>query len=195
MNKNTNKKGAQGVTILIVFIAIILVSGITAAVLVQTATGFQSQSTGVSKQTQEKITKGIEIVQITASDASDGSINGTADILSILTRLSIGSTAINLDNLLVTIDSTSDSSLFEINPFGLPNPTYYDVTYLSNGGIALRDGYIQSGELVRIEVVSPANILEGEKFEVGFIGENIQSIIYDVTTPNAMVQNMIQLYP
>lgn len=192
---NQNKKAAQGVGILIIFIALVLVSGIAAAVLVQTATGLQSQSTGVGNQVEEKTTKGIEVVQVTVSDVSDGTINETADILSVLTRLSLGSGPINLDNLLISMDSNSNTALFEVNSGGLPNPIYYDVTYLSNGGTPITDGYIQRGELVRIEIISPVNITESEKFEVGFLGNNIQSTIYDVTTPNAMVQNTVQLYP
>ena len=192
---NQNKKAAQGVGTLIVFIALILVSGIAAAVLVQTATSLQSQSTGVSNQVEEKITKGIEVVQVTVSDVSDGTINQTTDILNILTRLSVGSGPINLDNLLISMDSTTNTALFEVNPNTLPNPNYYDVTYLSNGGTPITDGYIQRGELVRIQIISPVDIIESEKFEVGFLGNNIQSTIYDVTTPNAMVQNTVQLYP
>ncbi len=192
---NQNKKAAQGVGTLIVFIALILVSGIAAAVLVQTATSLQSQSTGVSNQVEEKITKGIEVVQVTVSDVSDGTINQTTDILNILTRLSVGSGPINLDNLLISMDSTTNTALFEVNPNTLPNPNYYDVTYLSNGGTPITDGYIQRGELIRIQIISPVDIIESEKFEVGFLGNNIQSTIYDVTTPNAMVQNTVQLYP
>lgn len=189
-----NKKAAQGIGTLVVFIALILVSGIAAAVLVQTATGLQGTSTGVSKQAEEKITKGVEIVQITVTDASDGMINDS-DVISLLTRLSLGSEAVKLENLLVSFDSVTDSSIFEINPGALPNPQYYDVTYLTNGGVALSDGYIRTGELVRIEVISPVNVSESEKIEVGFSGSNVQTSIYKVTTPNAMVQNTLQLYP
>ena len=88
MMYSNNKKAAQGVGTLIIFIALVLVSAIAAAVLISTASSFQSKAFDVGRQAQEKITTAVEVVQVKASDVSDGNINGTAlDAYSMRVRL------------------------------------------------------------------------------------------------------------
>ena len=79
MMYSNNKKAAQGVGTLIIFIALILVSAVAAAVLISTASSFQSKAFDVGRQAQEKITTAVEVVQVKVSDVSDGVINATTD--------------------------------------------------------------------------------------------------------------------
>ena len=190
-----SKKGAQGVGTLIVFISLILVSGIAAAVLTTTATSIQSKAYDIGGQTDEKITRGLEVVQVFTDDVSDGSINETVDNIKMNVRLAVGSEAIKLEDIIVTLDTESSSNVFEAYPGGLPLPIHFQTTYLTNNAIAQNTGYIMPGELVEIAIVTPVNITEQESFKVGFTGSNLFTNIISITTPNAMVRHTTKLYP
>ncbi len=59
-----NNKASQGIGTLIIFIALILVAAVAAGVLIQTASSLQSKSLDVGRQSQEKITTDIDVVQV-----------------------------------------------------------------------------------------------------------------------------------
>ena len=76
---NKVRKAAQGIGTLIIFIALILVAAVAAGVLIQTAGSLQSKSLDVGRQTQEKITADIEVVQVYVTNTSDAQSNVGAD--------------------------------------------------------------------------------------------------------------------
>ena len=190
-----NKCGAQGAGSLIVFVSLILVAGMVAGVLTTTATNFQSEALDVNRQTSEKLTKGLEIVQVTASDVSDGVINGSSDEIVISTRLSLGSDSLKIEDILVTLDTQSISQVYEVYSGNVLNSNMFIIEYISNGGIFQNDGYIVSGDLVNIIIRSPVDILEEESFKVGFTGPTMITTTIDITTPSAMAVNTMRMYP
>lgn len=99
------KKAAQGIGTLIIFIALILVAAVAAGVLIQTASTLQSKSLDVGRQTQEKVSTDLEVVQVYAADGRDGYFNGSIDNFSVVVRLSSGSSAIKLSDTLLRLDT------------------------------------------------------------------------------------------
>ena len=148
-----NKKGAQGIGTLIIFIALILVAAVAAGVLIQTASSLQSKSLDVGRQSQEKITTDIEVVQVYASDTSDGSIgaSGSGDTVTMMVRLGSGSSPVKLDDLIIKMDIKAASQTLSFNTSGGISIAAYNVSYVSGGA---NPGYLAVGDLAQVEFVN-----------------------------------------
>lgn len=96
MALKNSKKAAQGIGTLIIFIALILVAAVAAGVLIQTASSLQSKSLDVGRQSQEKITTDIEVVQVFAQATNDSEITADGDNLTMVVRLGSGSNPVKL---------------------------------------------------------------------------------------------------
>ena len=197
MMYSNNKKAAQGVGTLIIFIALVLVSAIAAAVLISTASSFQSKAFDVGRQAQEKITTAVEVVQVKASDVSDGNINGSAlDAYSLRVRLASGSVPVKLEDISISVDSASNSQVLSYNPTnGAATVALFNVTYLTNSGAAQQGGYILPGELVDINAPAEADVGEQEAVKITILNKNGAPVPIALTTPSAMVTESTGLYP
>jgi flagellin FlaB len=198
----TNKKGAQGIGTLIIFIAMILVAAVAAGVLIQTASSLQSKSLDVGRQSQEKITTDIEVVQVyagsVAQPTSDGSIDNL-DPITMVVRLGSGSVPIKLNDLLIKMDTTAGSQTVAtalIDGTGAATAALYNVNYISNGGVAGTANYISTGDLAEITFLKDANAIgEGETATIRLLTKNGAVKPVDLTTPSAMTQTTTYLFP
>ncbi len=188
------RKGAQGIGTLIIFIALILVAAVAAGVLIQTASSLQSKSLDVGRQSQEKITTAIEVVQITAQDTSDGGINASNDTYIIKVRLGSGSTPIKLADLTITVDTQGGSQAVSYTA-GAYSTTRYNVTYLSNNLTAQNSGYLINGDLMVIRFEAEETVSEQGQATITLLTRNGAPQPVAITTPAAMVNVATQLFP
>jgi len=197
-----NKHGAQGIGTLIIFIAMILVAAVAAGVLIQTASSLQSKSLDVGRQSQEKITTDIEVVQVYAGNTSDGNINGTGDSITMVVRLGSGSAPIKLNDLLLKMDTKSGSQTVEVIDAagagvgnGTATDTGYNVTYISGSGTATAAGYLSTGDLAQVRFLNQNTVNEGETATIRLLTKNGAVKPVDLTTPSAMTQVTTYLFP
>lgn len=188
-----NRKGAQGIGTLIIFIAMILVAAVAAGVLIQTASSLQSKSLDVGRQSQEKITTDIEVVQVYSSDTSDGSINGTIDEMTMVVRLGSGSSPIKLTDLLIKMDTQAGSQTVQAGT--TITVTDYNTSYISGGGAAIAAGYLSTGDLAQIKFLAGNNVSEGETATIRLLTKNGAVKPVQLTTPSAMTQVTTYLFP
>jgi flagellin FlaB len=194
-NKSNQRKGAQGIGTLIIFIALILVAAVAAGVLIQTASSLQSKSLDVGRQSQEKITTDIEVVQVYAADTSDGVINGTSvDTMTMIVRLGSGSSPINLNDLIVKMDTQSGSQNLQYVA-GVATAALYNVSYVSNSGVAGTAGYLVTGDLAQVTFLNLNDVSEGETATIRLLTKNGAVKPVDMTTPSAMVEVTTYLFP
>ena len=192
---NNSKKADQGIGTLIIFIAMILVAAVAAGVLIQTASSLQSKSLDVGRQSQEKITTDIEVVQVYSFNTSDGIINGTGvDTMKMVVRLGSGSAPINLGDLIIKMDTQAGSQTTQYIA-GVADQTNYNVTYISNGGVAGTVGYLSVGDLAEVTFTNTNSIGEGETATIRLLTKNGAVKPVDLTTPSAMTQVTTYLYP
>ncbi|MFP4402701.1 MAG: archaellin/type IV pilin N-terminal domain-containing protein [Candidatus Nanoarchaeia archaeon] len=194
MYSNNNKKAAQGVGTLIIFIALILVAAVAAAVLITTASSLQSSSLNVGNQAEEKLLTSFDVVQIQAADTSDGVIEGGTDSYAVRVRLGSGSVPIKLEDFTATVDTNDNSQVLS---YTNENATVsaFNVTYLTNGGTALQEGYLQSGELIELNVPAESNVSEREELTLTLLTTGGSPLPVDVTTPSVMITQSTTLYP
>jgi len=189
---NRNKRGSQGIGTLIIFIALILVAAVAAGVLIQTASSLQSKSLDVGRQSQEKITTDIDIVQVFAYNTSNNEITGGADNLTLVVRLGSGSSPIKLDDLLIKFDTAGGSQTVTRGP-GV-SQSNYTVTYIING-TNHQAGYLVEGDLAQFKFTVSSTVGESESSTLRLIAKNGAVKPVDMTTPPALVKTTTYLYP
>ena len=187
-----NKKSAQGIGTLIIFIALILVAAIAATVLVQTSSSLQSKSLDVGKETQERVANSLDVIQIRAQNASDGIINSSEDSLFITIRLNSGSSDVRLEDLIVDIntDTGIQSSTYTQ---GTATTTSFNETY--KGGSPTSPGYITRDDVVELNIPVLNDIEENENVEVQIIHATGMVKPVRFTAPSSMRKVNEILYP
>ena len=100
--------GSIGIGAMIVFIAMVLVAGIAASVLIQTSTKLETQAMQSGQETIAEVAGGVAIEQILGHKNSG---EAKIDYIAIQVRPRAGSTAIDLSELVVEISDTSEKNL------------------------------------------------------------------------------------
>lgn len=190
-----NDSGDVGVGTLIIFISMVLVAAVAAAVLIYTTGALQQKATKTSKEATQQISSNI-IVEKVMGDRGAG-LNTTIDTLLIRIKPDVGTTSIDLRQVIVTVmDSTYR----------------YDLNYNTNySAIAVRDEdqsfntstpVLNSGDLVEIQINSSSSgmnqisLLPRKTFWLALNQETGQAVNLEITTPNSFgVYRFVQLYP
>jgi flagellin FlaB len=89
---------AVGIGTMIIFIAMILVAGIAASIMLQTMNNLQSQALKTGKESINDVSSGVEITHI-----SGYQINGKIDQLAIIITPIAGSSSIDLSTLIIRL--------------------------------------------------------------------------------------------
>lgn len=180
--KNT-KKGQQGIGTLVIFISLILVAAVAAGVLISTAGKLQGKAENTGDSVQQRLATGFTVIQIGASNTSDGWINKTQDSFEIRARLSPGSDAIKLKDITMTLVTAEGSSAYSYNKTTM-NASQFIATSVSGD---ISDGYIKGSDVVTFAFNSSATIGESENFELTLFpgAGNAQRIL--LLTPPSMV--------
>ncbi|MFP4402723.1 MAG: archaellin/type IV pilin N-terminal domain-containing protein [Candidatus Woesearchaeota archaeon] len=92
-----SKKAEMGIGTLIIFISLLIVAAVAAGVLIQTSSAMQEQSLATGNQAKSQISTHAEVIDVSATDGSGGSLNYFEQIM----KLSPGSNAIKLDQVIL----------------------------------------------------------------------------------------------
>jgi len=95
--------GSVGIGAMIVFIAMVLVAGIAASVLIQTSTKLESQAMKSGQETIAEVSTGIAVFDIEGYAPTDGNI----DKLAITVRPRAGSADIDLNEIFIELSDTN----------------------------------------------------------------------------------------
>jgi flagellin FlaB len=103
INLEKNSFGAIGIGAMIVFIAMVLVAGIAASVLIQTSSKLETQAMITGEQTTAEVATGLDVSSV------EGYAADSADIsrLAILIRPRAGSAEIDLSETVIEISDTN----------------------------------------------------------------------------------------
>jgi flagellin FlaB len=121
-------EGAIGIGAMIVFIAMVLVAGIAASVLIQSANTIQLQAMSTGQQTQQEVSAGIDVFDI------EGKINVTNGTKYDLKYLAIGvqtrpgSPEIDLNETYITISNGDTEALLRYGGYDTSKNLYVGIT-------------------------------------------------------------------
>jgi flagellin FlaB len=101
-----SKKAEMGIGTLIIFIALLLVAAVAAGVLIQTSGSLQERALTTGDQAKGQISTNIRVVEVSAVDGS----NGTLDYFSQIIKLSPGSDAIKIGQVLLTVNTYDETA-------------------------------------------------------------------------------------
>ncbi len=197
-NRNSlrgNDSGDVGVGTLIIFISMVLVAAVAAAVLIYTTGALQQKATKTSKEATQQISSNI-IVDKVLGNRTDGTGAVNDDIQSLAVRIKpdVGTTSIDLRQVIITV---------------MDNGTRQDLKYGTNyTATAIRDEdksfsstipVLNSGDLVEIYVDTNSlgfSLPPRKTFWLSLNQELGQSVNLEITTPNSFgIYRFVSLYP
>jgi len=187
-----NERGDIGVGTLIIFIAMVLVAAVAATVLIYTTGLLQQKATKTSKEATQQISSNIIVEQVLGDRTA--AINSDIDSLLIRIKPDVGTTSIDLRQVIVTVMDSTER---------------YDLKYGNYTAIAVRDEdlsftnvtpVLNSGDLIEIIVTQaeiPAITLSPRKtFWLSLNQELGQAVNLEIATPNSFgVNRYVRLYP
>ncbi len=192
---NHNDSGDVGVGTLIIFISMVLVAAVAAAVLIYTTGALQQKATKTSKEATQQISSNM-IVEKVMGDRGTG-LNATLDTLLIRIKPDVGTTSIDLRQVIITV---------------MDKDYRYDLNYGTNySAVAVRDEdlsfntstpVLNAGDLVEIQInnsasgMSTISLQPRKTFWLSLNQETGQAVNLEITTPNSYgVYRYVQLYP
>ncbi|WP_423793325.1 flagellin [Methanocaldococcus indicus] len=202
------KKGAMGIGTLIVFIAMVLVAAVAAAVLINTSGFLQQKAMATGKQSTEQVSSGLICKGIT------GHYDGTGlDAIAIYISPNAGSAPIDLKQtkVILTYDGKTASLVYNgvttetegtDNLFGIGNWTNADATHFVVGIIqdadkSLNQGVIDSGDLavllVNVSKVFGESIPTRQTITGSVVPEFGAPAVIEFTTPASYTQDVFEL--
>ena len=204
-----DKSAAIGIGSLIIFIAMILVAGMAASIMIQTMNSLEQQAMQTGQETLKDVSTGLRVTQVSGHQT-----NSLIDQLAIFVKTTAGSFDIDLNEAVISIsDSASQSILdYDSNVFsnnvsnGLFGTLSSDsLTATTYGLMVVRDfdsscsdtgPIINDDDLVVLLVNSTAVFSGiGPRKEVfgDVIPEQGMSGVIGFTTPSAFINTIIEL--
>ena len=102
--------GSIGIGAMIVFIAMVLVAGIAASVLIQTSTTLESQAMATGQETTAEVSTGLSVVNIEGYNSS-----GSITHLAVIVRPRAGSSDIDLGETVIEISDSATKNFLTYN--------------------------------------------------------------------------------
>jgi len=191
MKIKTSNKGIMGIGTLIIFIAIIIVSAIAAAVFIGSGASMEQRTLAAQKGTEQEVTTGVVVVNIVGLDARNDS---NIEVLEVMMRLRSGSDPINLNTTVFTIDTQQSTQIIKYGGNGTASRSQYNVTFFQTG-VNHKPGYITLGDTAKATLMLSDPITEHEEvtFQVVPRVGGVRRHVF--RTPNVLVKRRTFLYP
>ncbi|MCB9358847.1 hypothetical protein H6503_02865 [Candidatus Woesearchaeota archaeon] len=192
-----SKRAEMGMGTLIIFIAMILVAAVAAAVLISTTGTLQNKALSTGKSTAAEVGTSLKVVQLYAENGE----NQNLEEYNAVMKLNAGSDPVRFTDLLVmvalannTAEYTYNSSIDCSNDSTTVAGGDYGVSYSING-TNNQDGYLANGDVVKLCFETPRAVIEGEAIKVQFIPKVGSTLTIDTDIPDLMVDKRVDIYP
>ena len=199
MDQFASKKGAVGIGTLIIFIAMVLVAAIAAAVLINVSGILQQRAMTTGKESIEEVSSNI-VVKSIIGNTDAGRTNLMS--LNITVSTAAGARRMDLRQLIIKISNGANMTIQKYSSTGITNGTFYVASELRDpSNIFTADNpVLDSSTLVMINTVpssttSQVNLPSRQPYRIEMIPERGASAVIEGTTPASFSLDMIDLYP
>jgi flagellin FlaB len=192
------KKAEMGMGTLIIFIAMILVAAIAASVLISTTGSLQNKALSTGKATTQEDGTSISTIEIYAEDGTNQNVTYWYKTI----KLGAGADPLRLTDTLLYMnldDTTRDyryvdtincSATSDMDSNNAKFGAEYQIRGTSN-----KNGYVNTGDVVKLCFKSPRNVTEGERFKITLIPMIGSALSVETTTPSLMINTRVPIYP
>ncbi|MGB8217677.1 MAG: archaellin/type IV pilin N-terminal domain-containing protein [Candidatus Methanoperedens sp.] len=184
-----NDTGDVGIGTLIIFIAMVLVAAVAAAVLIQTSGVLQQKAQQTGKEATAQVSSNLQIISVV------GNVTGTNNIdnFTVTVTLSAGGNDIDFGKV---VAKYIDNSKTDTSTYGASvNATAF--TYdESNRFVGTQDAVLSAGELGTITIHPTTPMAVRGKATIEFIPETGTMVVKDIIAPSTFGgQTQISLFP
>ena len=177
-----------GVGTLIVFIAMVLVAAVAAAVLINTTGSLQQRAQATGKEATQEVSSNLKVLNVYGLRNGTGSTDDVQK-LKINLELSAGALAIDLTKLIVRYSDGTSSYNYA---YGWEDGDGFNTTWIRGTNSS---AVMQSGDLVEIELhtwpATATEIAERTSVELSLIPETGSAVQADFKTPATYGTNTV----
>ncbi len=191
-----NSKADVGIGTLIVFIAMVLVAAVAAAVLIQTSGVLQQKAQQTGKEATAEVASNLKISSVVGKTDST---NGKIQLINVTMELAAGGSSIDFSKVVVKyINETTTSTLNLQTGSGGATASLFNYTE-ERVGSGSANNVLQSGDLalVTLNLSSMSqDLYPRKKGTIQIIPETGTMVLKDVVAPATYGENtMVQLFP
>ena len=199
INLVNNNRAQVGIGTLIIFIAMVLVAAVAAAVLLQTSGVLQQKAQETGMESITEVSSNLLIDTIIGQRTGSTAANLTT--FNITIRPSPGAGRIDLNQLVFTAED-KDTSV-ALSRGGTSNGTHFTLTEIRDDDDSFNAAgsifVINSGDLIKISIdASSVGIAAGPRSDITFTltPEAGTPVRVDLTTPNSYgIKTVVRIYP
>ncbi len=191
-----NNKADVGIGTLIVFIAMVLVAAVAAAVLIQTSGVLQQKAQQTGKEATAEVASNLKISSVVGKTDST---NGKIQMINVTMELAAGGSSIDFSKVVVKyINETTTSTLNLQTGSGGATASLFNYTE-ERVGSGSANNVLQSGDLALVTLNLSAmsqELYPRKKGTIQIIPETGTMVLKDVVAPATYGENtMVQLFP
>jgi flagellin FlaB len=172
--KFLNDRAEVGVGTLIVFIAMVLVAAVAAAVLINTTGSLQQRAQSTGKEATQEVSSNLKVLNVYGQRANDTSPpSGDINEINITATLSAGALPMDLTKLIIRFSDGSSAATFAYNDD-------YNADWIRGDGT---NDVMQPGDLVQLHFETPSDLATRTTVQVSLIPETGSPVSADFKTP------------
>ncbi len=198
MDQFASKKGAVGIGTLIIFIAMVLVAAIAAAVLINVSGILQQRAMTTGKQSIEEVSSNIVVKSITGN-SNAGRTN--VDSLNITVSTAAGAQRMDLRQLIIKVSNGDNMSIQKYSTTVVDGENFTATELRDPSNVfSASSPVIDSSTLVMLNVVpggvsNPVYFPTRQPYRIEMIPERGASFVIEGTTPASYSLDLIEMYP